>query len=160
MWTFLVLHHTAYTRKHKCGCKSFPWKSIHTKMYLRPQRVLCLPLFPALQSPSKILPYKTSTFTIKNLVYFNRITPSANLQEPLFFKYKSPLGCSSPTDIYFKGPVSVNAPPGCNTFQMMSSIFSTEILGLENWTGARVSFHIHHITKWCTGYIYGLISAG
>lgn len=155
MWTFFVLHHTAYTQKHKCGCKSF-----HTKMPLCPQLVYMPPLFPALQSPSKILPYKTPTFTIKNLVYFNQITPSANLQEPLFFKYKSPLRCSSPTDIYFKGPVSVNASPGCNTSRMMSSIFSTEILGLEDWTGARISFHIHHITKWCTGYIYGLISAG
>lgn len=38
-----------------------------------------------------------------------------NLQELLSFKYKSPLRCSSPTDINFKGPVSVNASPSCNT---------------------------------------------
>lgn len=77
--------------------------------------LICLPFFLVLQSLSKILPYRTPTFAINNLLYFNQITPSANLQELLSFKYKSPLRCSSPTDIYFKGPVSVNASPGCNT---------------------------------------------
>lgn len=38
--------------------------------------------------------------------------------------------------------------------------FSTEISRTEGRTGgARISFHIHYIAKWCTGYIYGLISA-
>lgn len=38
--------------------------------------------------------------------------------------------------------------------------FSTEFSRIEETTGAvRLSFHIHYTAKWCSGYIYGLISA-
>lgn len=124
--------HTAYTQKHhKCGCK--PWKCVH--------RNACLPFFPVLVTvPKPSMP----TSALNN------------------FRCKPPWRCSSLAGIYFKGPVSVNASAGRNASLLPDDEqhFSTEILGLEDGTGARISFHLHHITKWCSGYIYGLISAG
>lgn len=87
MWKRCELH-TAYTQKHhKCGRSHF----------LECQFIgICLSLFPVFQSLSKTLPYAIPMFAINNV------------------KCKSALRCSSPAGIYFKGPVSVNAPAGCN----------------------------------------------
>lgn len=59
-WTFFGLYHTAYTQKQpKCGCQPFPWKSIHTSIYLQPQLAFVLPLTPRI------------TVTVKNPSIYN-----------------------------------------------------------------------------------------
>lgn len=72
------------------GCNSFPWKSIHTNIFLYSQLAFfCFPLHLVSQPASRILPYSTPAFVINNNPPFNQITPSANIHEHHYLRSKS-----------------------------------------------------------------------
>lgn len=140
------------------------WKSIESRfIFLYSQLAfLCFPLHLVLQLALRILLYPIPAFAINKQPPFNQTTPSANIHEHHYVRYKWILRWSGHTGIFFKGSCISYHITGLQHLTPLEwwAAFSTEILKLEVWTGARISFPIHHIAKWCTGYIYGLISAG